>query len=240
MNPLPRPLFALLPLLVILGCSGVEEAPPGAQPPAECAGRILEDEAVNARDLGGHPLSGGATVACGKLFRGGALSSLGEAGCGEFARLGIRAVVDLREASDPLASPPAACVEAEILAAPMPKLLPDTPESYVALLEEKAAIRALFSAVADGARHPVYFHCVIGRDRASFAAALLLLALGAERATVLAEFALSDEAGVAVKPGCMEGLLDEIERRGGVGAVLEAAGVPAAEVQALRQAARVG
>jgi hypothetical protein len=50
------------------------------------------------------------------------------------------------------------------------------------------------------------------------------------------EHALSDGAGVAVKAGSMAGLLDEVQRRGEIGAAPDAAGVPASQVTPLRDA----
>jgi len=145
-----------------------------------CERRVLVDDVTNARDLGGWPLSGGGRVACRKVFRGGTLDALSDAGCADFAALGIRTIVDLREAIIQQVAPPSACatVNASYVSAPMTKLLPDTPENYLALLDETEAIRVIFGVLGDATSYPVYYGCEIGRARASFITALILLALG--------------------------------------------------------------
>lgn len=205
-----------------------------------CRQQVLTGEVTNARSLDGVLLADGYKVACGTLFRGGDLCALGSAGCAELATLGIKTVIDLRQATVQQNQPPAACVssQAKLVSAAMPKLLPDTPDNYLALLQEKAAVATVFTTLADAGAYPVYTHCVIGRDRASFVAALVLLALGAERQAVVDEFELSEGAGVPVQVPCIEAVLDEIEKQGGIEAYLTSAGVTADQLSALRGAAR--
>jgi protein-tyrosine phosphatase len=202
---------------------------------ALCARRVLEEGVTNARELGGWPVTSGR-LSCRQLLRGGALNGLDEAGCAEFAALGVHTVIDLREASVQTSAPPPGCVTAQArhVTAPMIKRLPDNPTNYLALLEETEAIRTLFTALATEHALAAYVHCELGRDRASFVTALLLSALGASRATVLDEFALSAEAGVPVKRDCMIAVLDELDRRGGIDAYLTAVGVEPATLASLR------
>ncbi|MEV7403536.1 tyrosine-protein phosphatase [Streptomyces sp. NPDC091267] len=64
-----------------------------------------------------------------------------------------------------------------------------------------AAYRALVDTVADGASHPVLFHCTAGKDRTGWAAALLLLLVGAARDVVRAEYlAVNPVVRVAFRP----------------------------------------
>ncbi len=235
--PLAQQFFAVLLLLGTSACTQVPDE--GAQ---RCRDAVLEGDVTNARDLGGWPLRGGGRVACGRLYRGGDLHALGDLGCGAFAALGITTVVDLRESTTQAEKPAVSCVaeQASVVSAPLPKLLPDTPENYLALFDEGAAVAQLFSALAAPDGTPAYFHCVIGRDRASFAAALVLLALGAERGTVVEEFEASTAAGVEVRVECIEAVLDEVELRGGIEATLRAMGVAAADIEDLRAAAGDG
>ena len=204
-----------------------------------CVRRVLRNDVTNARDLGDHPLGGGYRVACRKVLRGGHLSGLSNKGCSELAALGIKTVVDLRMQSTQKSQPPSSCVSAKVVDAAMPKLLPDTPQNYLALFSEKKAVASLFSVLGDPTAYPVYIHCVIGRDRASFAAALVLLALGASKQTVINEFLLSSQAGVAVKKACIEAVVDEVAKRGGIEAYLKTAGVTAAQLKVLRSQARI-
>jgi protein-tyrosine phosphatase len=216
------------------------DGPPGGDGFQTCARRVLEARVTNARELGDWPLPGDARVACRALMRGGSLAGLDGAGCDEFRALRLRTVIDLRDPASQAASPPPACVreQARVVAAPQPKLLPDTVQTYLALLEEHASIRAAFEALAESDALPAYVHCEIGRSRASVMAALLLLVLGAERATVLAEFDLSNAAGVEVHLEHLGAVLDALEARGGVEAYLTSIGVPSSQLEALRARAR--
>jgi protein-tyrosine phosphatase len=203
---------------------------------APCDGRILEQEVTNARDLGGQMGANGQAAACAKVFRGGELTRLTDVGCQEFENLAIKTVVDLRQRHVQTSDPPPTCVSerAGMVSAAMAKLLPDTPEHYLALFGETDAIRLLFETLGANDNYPVYFHCVIGRDRASFAAALVLSAIGVERSAIVDEFELSANAGVAVKTECIEAVLDEIEGRGGIETFLMSAGVDQTDLEALR------
>lgn len=51
-----------------------------------------------------------------------------------------------------------------------------------------AAYRAFLEAVADPGARPLLFHCTAGKDRTGWAAAVLLMILGASRETVRADF----------------------------------------------------
>ncbi|MBN1655340.1 MAG: tyrosine-protein phosphatase [Deltaproteobacteria bacterium] len=201
-----------------------------------CQRPVLKYDVTNARDIGDWPLAGGKHVRCRRVMRGGTLVPLSEAGCAEFAELQIHAIVDLREASVQASSPPPACTtsQAKQILAPMPKLLPDTPENYLALMEQTEAVRTVFDVLGDSGSYPVYLHCEIGRDRTNFIVALILLALGADRETVVEEFELSESAGVDVKTECIEAVIDEVERRGGIDGVLETFGVSQTKIDMLR------
>jgi hypothetical protein len=161
-------------------------------------------------------------------------TGLDAAGCATLAALGVKTVVDLREPAVQQSQPPPACVAAARVLAPMPKLLPDTPANYLALFNETAAVAKVFSVLGEAGSYPVYVHCIIGRDRASFVTGLVLLALGASRQVVIDEFKLSADAGVPVKVECIEAVLDEVEKRGGIEATLGAMGVKPAQLAALR------
>ena len=93
----------------------------------------------------------------------------------------------------------------------------------------------IFETLGKTESYPVYMHCEIGRDRTNFIVALILLALGADKETVLEEFELSEDAGVAVKPECIEAVVDEIERRGGIESVLQTFGVSDSAIEVLQE-----
>jgi len=62
-----------------------------------------------------------------------------------------------------------------------------SPQDYVADLHATESVATAFGVLGDVAAYPVYFHCVYGRDRTGVLAAVILLALGATRESVLAE-----------------------------------------------------
>jgi protein-tyrosine phosphatase len=200
---------------------------------------MLEDDVTNARELGGHPLTPDGYVDCQKIYRGGHLGNLTDTGCREFSDLGVKTVIDLRMETTQQNAPPPACVtgQATVVDAAMPKLLPDNVDNYLALMSETDAVAAAFEALGNAAAYPVYIHCVIGRDRASFITALVLLALGASNPQVIYEFEFSEKAGIEVKTECIQAILDEVNNRGGIEAYLTSAGVTSNHLEILRSEA---
>ncbi|HMA91184.1 MAG TPA: tyrosine-protein phosphatase [Polyangiaceae bacterium] len=187
---------------------------------------ILASEVRNSRDLGGVPTPSGS-VTCDRLYRGSQLNTLREAGCAEFAALGIRSVIDLRTVSEAGVSPTPACVDvvARRIAAPMPTPYGLSPAAYIADLQQPASLRAVFEVLGDPAAYPVYFHCIYGRDRTGVLAALLLRLLGVSRDIVMTEYLRSNEGGVGTAPESLDATLKEIERLGGAEAYLLSIGV---------------
>jgi hypothetical protein len=117
----------------------------------------------------------------------------------------------------------------------MPRILPPSEANYLALMDQtEASVALLFATLGQAGAGPAYLHCVIGRDRASFASALLLLALGADRAAVLEDFLLSNDAGIDVTAAHLEAVLDAVEDEGGIGPYLTRLGVTALELDQLR------
>ncbi|WDT90467.1 tyrosine-protein phosphatase [Streptomyces sp. SCSIO-PteL053] len=173
---------------------------------------------VNLRDLGGIALGRDRRVRQGVLFRSGQLSELDPARDRAVAALGIRTVVDLRTADERQWAPDrlpdrARLFVADVLgdhpgvAPALRSLLADPVEAERTLgggrAEElfaetyrkmvlspgaAAACRAFLETAADPAARPLLFHCTAGKDRTGWAAAVLLMILGAPRATVRADF----------------------------------------------------
>jgi protein-tyrosine phosphatase len=210
-----------------------EAAAPEAAAPVHW---VLVGQAANARDIGGTRLADGASVAYGNVLRGGPLAGLDPTGCAEFARLGIRTIVDLRIAAEIQYAPDAACAvnQAPVVYAPMPIPYGVSAAEYIADLDATASVASVFALLANDTALPLYFHCTYGRDRSGVAAAVILLALGATRAAVIDEYQLTTAAGLATSPASLEAVLDEIDRRGGIEAYLASAGVPGATIAAMR------
>jgi protein-tyrosine phosphatase len=185
--------------------------------------------------LVGTPLADGGTVACGAIYRGPPLR-LAEDGCTQAAQLGLRTLLDLRVEGERISSPDSSCVEAERVFAPLPVPYGLGPTDYLADLHETASIALVFHTFGDPDAYPIYFHCTYGRDRTGVVGALLLLALGASRATVMEEYLLS-QPNVGAYPNSLDAVLDDIEQRGGAEKVLRDVGISQSELAVLREKA---
>ncbi len=196
---------------------------------------VLPGDVVNARDLGGTPILAGQSLSCGQFFRGAPLANLREQACVDFAALGVRTVIDLRQPSEIDLKPDAACIDrtARRVSAPLPIPYNVSPQDYVADVNATASIAEAFHVFGDDAAYPVYFHCTWGRDRTGIVAALILQTLGATRDAILNEYLLSAPT-VGAYPTSLGAALDEVERRGGIEAYLTAAGISSDEIATLR------
>ncbi len=204
--------------------------------PCQRGNFVLEGHVRNVRDLGGIPLAGGHRTACGALFRGSELSELTPAGCVEFAQLGARTIVDLRTDGERAYAPNMACAEhvAATVLAPLPTPAALSPQDYLDVLYSVESVATVFATLGDESAHPVYLHCIYGRDRTGVVAAVILLALGATRDDVLADYELTATTGMRIAPESLRAVLDDIERTGGIEAYLARLGVTAAQLAVLR------
>ncbi|QHM73701.1 tyrosine-protein phosphatase [Mixta intestinalis] len=184
--------------------------------------RVLELEGVNnVRDMGGYPVAEGY-IRPGKLIRGEDLYSITPAGEQHLAQIPVRKVVDLRtdgEVSDRPDRTPgdASLIRLDVLSSVL-KVQSASPADMLKHLGERdpaAAFQDIYQAfvhepacldrwgeflhelltLPEGA---VYFHCTAGKDRTGFAAALVLMALGAERKVIMADYLLSNRYRAAV------------------------------------------
>jgi len=168
--------------------------------------------ASNLRDLGGWRTVDGRRVRRSLVFRSASLATLTDADLATVATLGLRTVCDLRGEREAAAAPSRLPAGVERVLLPIEpqvggsirdllKREVATGEDVVGLMERAYLAygtshlfqyRALFAVLADAARQPVLFHCTAGKDRTGFGAALLLLALGVDRATILADYMATD------------------------------------------------
>lgn len=179
--------------------------------------------APNFRDIGGCAASAGRTVRRGRIFRSQALADATEHDLEVIRRLGIGAVLDLRDPEErhrPSRWPHAMPVRAVsvdalppangIRAAQLRRWLQDPgfEESsarslVIGMYREMPRayaphLASLFALLAEPLPPPVLIHCEAGKDRTGFVCAVLLLALGAPVHAVLAEYLLSrDRYGVS-------------------------------------------
>ena len=168
--------------------------------------------ASNFRDLGGYPGHGGRPLRWRRLFRSDHLGGLTAADKAQLAALGLAQAFDFRGVAERAAagyeltgvSQHSLAIEPTVVQR-MHDLVADghglTPERaaglmadlYRALVNDQAhRFAELFALLLDGDGTPLVFHCTAGKDRTGFAAALILLALGVPRDTVLADYLLTN------------------------------------------------
>ncbi|MCC2314503.1 tyrosine-protein phosphatase [Cellulomonas xiejunii] len=157
---------------------------------------------VNARDLGGLPLTGGGTTPCGVFFRSENVDTVTARGWDELHDLGVRTVVDLRQDAererDRSRRPDwLATVHVDLdglenvdfwrgyadngLWGTAAYFLP-----HLAAMPERAG--AALAAVADADEGGVLFHCMAGRDRTGLVAMLLLRLVGADPDAIVDDY----------------------------------------------------
>lgn len=153
----------------------------------------------NFRDIGGIPGHNGRMIRTGQLFRSATPERLTAEDADRLRNaFDIRRVVDLRtprqspNGSGLLGEPPGERVQVNLYGASEDSAAAHRQtaleEEILALPERCAAsIRDAFVAIADS-DDPVLFHCVTGKDRTGFVAALLLKLLGASDDDVISDY----------------------------------------------------
>jgi len=160
----------------------------------------------NLRDLGGYPTASGTHTRWGLVYRADSLHKLTAADLPGYHRLGIRTVYDLRSEAERTTDPgPVPTVhvpivgraDGEISAPRTPNMSSADGESllrdiYVgALVHSAPQIGVILRGLAEPTNGPALFHCHGGKDRTGIVAAVLLLALGVPRETVLDDYELT-------------------------------------------------
>lgn len=181
----------------------------------DVAERLLPLEGgVNFRDMGGYQAADGRRTKWKHLFRSGQLAKLTPAGRAQLADLGIRAVIDLRTATEQEHEPSGWVEEfgarywsrnhndrfgnlyemaaRGIASADHAHEIMRTGFREVPF-QQAEAYAELFRALSGG-EVPVVFHCTAGKDRTGCAAALILAALGVPRDVIAHDFAMTERA----------------------------------------------
>jgi protein-tyrosine phosphatase len=168
--------------------------------------------AHNLRDMGGYTTPDGRRLKWRTLYRSGVMAKLSEADTQALRDLGITAICDLRtrherrrrptlwhegtdiiyysrdyelSAGDLDATLQSGTIEHDV----MEKIIHQV---YRRLPTEQAeSYRAMFQLLLEG-RVPLLFNCTAGKDRTGLAAALLLHALGMDRAVIDEDYALTE------------------------------------------------
>ncbi|TDT30948.1 tyrosine-protein phosphatase [Naumannella halotolerans] len=167
------------------------------------------DGTVNFRDIGGLPRRDGGRTPGGVLFRSDTLATVTDTGLSQFAATGIATVIDLRtpaerdSAPDRLPPVPEPRVVdlpllegavAQMISMPSEELqIPTLGELYIDLLGHAGPVFAEVATIVGESGDGVLVHCSAGKDRTGVAIAVLLDAVGVDRAAVVADYAASTE-----------------------------------------------
>jgi protein-tyrosine phosphatase len=168
--------------------------------------RLLPMEgAYNVRDMGGYKTAEGKTVKWGRVFRTGSLNTLTFNDTEYLENIGIKTVVDFRDDTEKLLSPDkhpssvADYLEYPITAGSIMQIFQTADENMRTLVDTNKLFvtdfqdeyKKFFEALSDESKAPLLFHCSAGKDRAGFAAAMFLSALGVDRETIMEDYMLS-------------------------------------------------
>ena len=185
------------------GRSYVSVTVAGAKPIVVAERRVPFAGITNLRDLGGYRGAGGRAVRWAQVFRADALHKLTDADLERFGELGIRTIFDLRSDVERTDFPnPFESTHVSIVGHDQQVIRSTsiTPTSEVdgeqllhdlytgSLVHSASDIGGILTAIADDEHRPVLFHCHAGKDRTGVVAAVLLLALGVDRETVLDDY----------------------------------------------------
>ena len=163
--------------------------------------------ASNVRDLGGYRTKDGRHVRFGRVFRAAALSNLTDADGAALRAAGIGVVCDLRGSAEseaapskldgvtihPLSIDPSLGSRLREIAAEREATEDEIVEVMCNAYAQYALTwshryRQLFDLLDAADDQAVLFHCTAGKDRTGFGAALILAALGVDRATVHTDY----------------------------------------------------
>lgn len=189
----------------------MRDAPPPA--PSEVPPRVVTlSGATNFRDLGGYSNDDGRRLRWRRLFRSDHLGALTAADHAVLSKLGIAAAFDFRGVDERAAAPYEVPGLAQHSLAIEPTVAQRMQEHidagrrltvpiveglmrdlYRGLVEERTHRFVEFFDHLLRAEAPLVFHCTAGKDRTGVAAALVLLALGVSRQTVMDDYLLSNE-----------------------------------------------
>ncbi len=221
-------LAALLVVVTLIQFIPAEPVLIPARLPAEQreAHRVLPFEGIhNFRDLGGYPTLDGRHTRWGVLYRSGHLAEASRSDLTNLERLQLNTLVDFRSGAEKAEEPDRLPEPAGFQVLEIPTLdggdnsvgdeilsLIETgdfdgfdPDTF--MIEANRQFPSTFNSqyrqfmqaviAADGA--PVLWHCSAGKDRAGFAAAILLRALGVPEKVVLDDYMLSREYSLAAR-----------------------------------------
>lgn len=168
---------------------------------------------INFRDLGGLAGLDGRKVRPGLLFRAGALDRLTAGDCAYLSQMTLGHIIDYRDPEEVSARPDVLWHGVQYDNVPANPLTDDVNANFSKLSDEMLAafdavdfMSRLYSQLPFGNqafRHltqvmlqpgtgALVQHCAVGKDRTGIGSALVLLALGADRQTVIEDYLLTE------------------------------------------------
>ncbi|MFF2387258.1 tyrosine-protein phosphatase [Agromyces sp. NPDC058104] len=163
--------------------------------------RIPVPGTFNFRDVGGLPARGGV-VRDGVLYRSDGLYRLGEAGKSELRELGIGIVIDLRDENEAKMMPDDLDgLEVEVLRLPVFEGSGASQGAggislealYERIVTQHASVVvSALREIANAGDRAVIVHCTAGKDRTGVVVALALMAVGADRESVIDDYARTE------------------------------------------------
>jgi len=165
------------------------------------------DGSHNTRELGGYKTTDGKTIKWGKLFRSDKLSDISSADQEYLKNLGIKKIVDFRSEQEKAEDPN--IIPTGISYVEMPISVDGAMRSKIEAVLKGETDREVQSFLIDANKEfvtnyadvyenflrglidedaPTLFHCTAGKDRAGFAAAITLIALGVSKEDVINDY----------------------------------------------------
>jgi protein-tyrosine phosphatase len=165
------------------------------------------DGAHNTRELGGYTTTDGQTVKWGMLFRSDKLSDISDIDKEYLQNLGIKRIVDFRSEDEKSEDPDK--IPEGINYVEMPIRVDGAMRTKIEAVLRGETDREVKSFLIDANKEfvtsytdvyegflrglinngsPTLFHCTAGKDRAGFAAAITLIALGVSKEDVIADY----------------------------------------------------
>ena len=162
--------------------------------------RIVFDNIINCRDLGGYPCTGGGVTKFGRLLRCGIPRDPSPCDMEKVESLGIKTVIDLRGDVEAVERPsafscknPIEYLQISLLEVNPANNRKDVPlkEIYIHSVETYGANYAKVLKALAGIETPTIFHCFLGKDRTGILASMLLSLAGVCMVDIIADYQVS-------------------------------------------------
>lgn len=187
--------------------------------------------ATNFRDLGGYKTADGKTVKWGKLFRSDELAGLTASDIAYLQKSGLKTIVDYRTDEEVKSKPDPAIPGAAYVRNPVFGQSGSGTDimSFMAsgefdkmgkpgdvltaanrdMVDSPSAYVKLFDMMLDPASAALVQHCTAGKDRTGLGSALMLLALGVPKETVVQDFLLSNKYREAYNKAAVDAMVKQ-------------------------------